>query len=132
VPGGPRHRPLEDAQEILDLVWASLPPAHRCLLESLGASRRRAVHMPLGREVGQYRRSANLRALPSAARRRLDGAPAVWVKDLRIVPVNEAHPQLAGLDPASREQVIARLAWHERGHALSVERCSPDDVVHGN
>lgn len=54
------------------------------------------------------------------------------MKDLRLLLIHGAHPKLAGLSPVSREQVIARLAWHEWGHALSVERCSPDDVANGS
>lgn len=45
--------------------------------------------------------------------------------------INEAHPKLAGLDDPTREQFLSRLAWHEWAHALSIERCSHDDVDAG-
>ncbi len=35
------------------------------------------------------------------------------------------------LDAAAREQFIAHLAWHEWAHALSVERCSREDLAAG-
>jgi hypothetical protein len=114
------------------MAWRSLPSPHRRLLESIGASHRQAVSDPLGKVVDEYRRSADLPGISKGAQRRLDGALAVWVKDLRVVLINEAHPKLAGLSPAAREQVIARLAWHEWGHALSIERCSPEDVAQGD
>ena len=39
--------------------------------------------------------------------------------------------KLKGLDRPTLERVIARLAWHEWGHALSLDRCSPEDVAAG-
>lgn len=40
-------------------------------------------------------------------------------------------PKLTRLDASAREQFIAHLAWHEWGHALSIERCSEEDVANG-
>ncbi len=61
----------------------------------------------------------------------MDGAFGVWIAELRIVLVNAAHPALAGLDAPVREAFLAHVAWHEWGHALSVVRCSQEDVAAG-
>lgn len=61
----------------------------------------------------------------------MDGALGIWLRELRIVLINDAHPKLVELDSSTREEFIARVAWHEWGHALSVARCSPDDVASG-
>ena len=41
------------------------------------------------------------------------------------------HPGLIGLSREAAEAFVARLAWHEWGHALSVERCTDGDVFEG-
>lgn len=58
-------------------------------------------------------------------------AVGVWVPSLKLVLLNAAHPALIGLDDASYEAVLARTAWHEWGHALSVARASVDDIANG-
>jgi hypothetical protein len=47
------------------------------------------------------------------------------------VLINESHPKLDGLDANAREQFIAHLAWHEWAHALSVERCTDEEIAAG-
>jgi hypothetical protein len=132
VHGRRAHNSLGDAEEIVKKAWRALPPPHRQLLESIGASQSKIVCEPLGTAVDDLRRSADLSSLHPSTRGRLDRALAVWVKDLRLLLINGSHPKLAGLSRTSREQVIARLAWHEWGHALSVERCSSDDIAAGS
>lgn len=45
--------------------------------------------------------------------------------------INASHPDLMGLSDIAAERFIARVAWHEWGHALSITRCSPEDVFDG-
>jgi hypothetical protein len=127
----PRTEDRSDVERIVDLAWASLPLDHRKLLESIGASQRCVVEEPLGEAVDAFRRSAGLRGLSAAAKRRLAPALGVWVQELGIVLVNADHPALVGLSEIAAERFIARLAWHEWGHALSVTRCSPEDIFAG-
>jgi hypothetical protein len=47
------------------------------------------------------------------------------------VLINDAHPKLAGLSASTREEFLARIAWHEWGHALSIARCSEEHVAAG-
>lgn len=66
-----------------------------------------------------------------ATRRKLDLALGVWLQELRIILIDVGHAKLAFLDQATREAFIARTAWHEWGHALSVVRCSQEDIAAG-
>jgi hypothetical protein len=122
---------IEGAQRVLHLSWLSLPAEHRALLESIGASQSQAVDQPLGAAVDSFLRSAGHRGLPVATRRKLDLALGVWLQELRIILIDVGHAKLAVLDQATREAFIARIAWHEWGHALSVVRCSQEDIAAG-
>jgi hypothetical protein len=136
-PGRSRHRKrlsaseIERAQRILHLSWLSLPAAHRALLESIGASQYQAVDQPLGEAVDSFLRSSGHRGLPVATRRKLDLALGVWLQELRIILIDAGHPKMAGVDRATYEAFITRAAWHEWGHALSVVRCSQEDIAAG-
>jgi hypothetical protein len=55
----------------------------------------------------------------------------VWNGQLKIVLIRDGHPAWKGLDPGSREVFLSRVAWHEWGHALSVECCDASDVAAG-
>ena len=123
--------PGADAGKTVQKAWHSLPPAHRALLESIGASQWRVVSEPLGVAADGFLRSAGHRGLISATQRELDRALGLWLSELRIILINETHPKLAGLDARTREEFIARVAWHEWAHALSIARCTPDDVAAG-
>jgi hypothetical protein len=123
---------VERAERVLHLAWLSLPPAHRALLEAIGASQWQVVDQPLGAAVDGFLRSAGHRALSLSAQRRLDLALGVWIQELRIILVHAGHVKLADLDKATYEAFIARTAWHEWGHALSVVRCSQDDIAAGS
>lgn len=122
---------IERAQRVLHLSWLSLPAAHRSLLESVGASQSQAVDQPLGAAVDSFLRSAGHRGLPAATRRKLDLALGAWLQELRIILIDVGHPKIAKLDLATYEAFIARTAWHEWGHALSVVRCSQEDIAAG-
>jgi hypothetical protein len=120
-----------DDEQIVRRAWLTLPPAHRRLLEQIGASQHRVVHEPLGTSADGMLRSAGHRGLARSARDRLNRALGVWVQELRVVLINESHPALAGLNQQSREAFMAHIAWHEWGHALSRARCSDEDVASG-
>lgn len=122
---------IERTQRVLHLSWLSLPAAHRALLESIGASQSQAVDQPLGAAVDSFLRSAGQRGLPAATRHELDLALGVWIQELRIILIDVGHPKLSGLNQATYEAFIMRTAWHEWGHALSVVRCSQEDVAGG-
>lgn len=122
---------VERAERVLHLAWLSLPPAHRALLEAIGASQWQVVDQPLGAAADGFLRSAGHRALSSSARRMLDLALGVWMQELRIILVHAGHAKLAGLDEATYEAFVARTAWHEWGHALSIVRCSQEDIAAG-
>lgn len=122
---------IERAQRVLHLSWLSLPAEHRSLLESVGASQSQAVDQPLGAAVDNFLRSAGHRGLPAATQRKLDFALGVWLQELRIILIDVGHPKIAKLDQATYEAFIARTAWHEWGHALSVVRCSQEDIAAG-
>jgi hypothetical protein len=122
---------IERAQRVLHIAWLDLPAAHRALLESIGASQSQGIDQPLGAAVDSFLRSAGQRGLSAAARDRLDLALGAWLQELRIILLDVGHPKLAGLDQATYEAFIMRTAWHEWGHALSVVRCSQEDVAGG-
>jgi len=121
-----------DAEQVLRMAWRKLPPAHRTLLEAIGASQWQVVSELLGTAADNLLRSAGQQGLTRAAQARLDQALGAWIAELRVVLVNEAHPEIAGLNSQALEAFIARIAWHEWGHALSLARCSPEDVAAGS
>jgi len=64
-------------------------------------------------------------------RRGLADAVGVWIEELRLVLVDAGHPALSDLDDQSFEMMLARIAWHEWGHALSVVRAETEDIADG-
>jgi hypothetical protein len=118
--------------EIVRMAWAELPPDHRLLLEEVGASQWTVVEEPLGGPVHKLLRSAGYPGLSEQASARLEPALAVWVPDLQIVVFSARHPQLAQLGERAFQQVIMRTAWHEWGHALSIARCTTEDIASGS
>jgi hypothetical protein len=118
-------------EEIVDLAWKSLPATHRALLEAIGCEQAGIVGRPLGQEADDLLRSAGLPRLSRGELVRLDRCLGVWVPDLRITLINSAHDALRGLDDCSLEAALARVAWHEWGHALSVHRTSKKSVAAG-
>jgi hypothetical protein len=120
-----------DVRATVQKAMASLPPLYRPLLEGVGALEYEVVDQPIGEAVDHFRRSANLAALPRVERNRLADAYGVWIKDLGVVLIRGDHPRLLGLSPSAAEQFIARVVWHEVGHALSIARCSWQDRRNG-
>lgn len=118
-------------QEILRHAWDDLPATHRALLESIGAAGYAAVDGGLGSATNGMLISAGETQLSTESREDLDAAEGVWIPRLRIVLVNAVHRSLDGLDDSSLEAIVAYIAWHEWGHALSIERATRDDVRAG-
>lgn len=76
-------------------------------------------------------RSAGHSPMAPTDRLGLADAVGVWIEELRLVLVDAGHPALSDLDDQSFEMMLARIAWHEWGHALSVVRAEADDVADG-
>jgi hypothetical protein len=121
-----------DAHEIIQLAWESVPTADRALLEAIGASQWQVTTGPLGDAAHALLRSAGHPGLAVAVRDELNKALGVWLRELRVVLIWADHPKLKGLDRQSREAFLSRVAWHEWAHALSVVRCTDDDVAAGD
>ena len=100
-------------------------------MESIGASGREVVDYPLGAAVDDRLCSAGFESCTQDQRRRLDCALGVWIQELRLVIIDAGHVELSGLRDRSYEAAIARVAWHEWGHALSVVRADEEDVAAG-
>jgi hypothetical protein len=122
---------LAAADRSVQLAWVRLPPAHRALLEEVGAARWRVVDAPLGAIADQMLVSAGRSGLTASTRAALESALGTWVPGLGVLLVNAVHPALAGLEPGAYEEFVARIAWHEWGHALSMARCSQEDLAAG-
>lgn len=125
------HAKLDEATRVVDLAWEELPASHRGLLESIGASQRLVVDRPLGNAVNELRQSAGVRRLGDAAIKRLDKSLGVWIADLRLVVIDAGHEKHRMLDRTSYEIALARIAWHEWGHALSIDRSTSSDIACG-
>lgn len=119
------------AQRVLELAWADLPPRHRELLEAIGAEGWDATARPLGTYADELLRSAGYPGLDLPARIGRDRARGLWIPELRVVLINAVHPDYEELDRPSRENALARVAWHEWGHALSLHGATSEDVVAG-
>jgi hypothetical protein len=121
-----------DAERTVQRAWYALPVAHRDLLGEVGASQWTIVEEPLGQPVDKLLKSAGLKGLSERERDRLVSAIAVWVPDLRVVVIHVGHPLLAPLDDQAWEYAVTTTAWHEWGHALSIARCTAEDVAAGD
>jgi hypothetical protein len=113
------------------MAWKELPSDHRLLLEEVGASQWTVVDKLLGESVHKLLRSAGGKGLSETTRHRTDEAIAVWIPELQIVVFNSSHRVLVGLNKQAFERIMARTAWHEWGHALSIARCTKEDVDSG-
>lgn len=122
---------LAFAKRVVDRAWADLPSADRSLLEAIRAEGRGAIACPLGVYTGELRRSAGYASFPAAGRQRQDAAAGLWIPELRLVLLNVAHPSFHDLDQHSLGWALARVAWHEWGHALACHRATSEDVSRG-
>lgn len=127
--GGMRRSEL--AEQIVRFAWQDLAAHDRQLLQNIGASQWQITTDALGQVVDYLWRSAGSARLPPSAVAELDRSAGVWIAELRLVVINAAHPALADLDDPSYEAMLARVAWHEWAHALSVVRADQDDVAAG-
>lgn len=126
-----RLQQTKTAEQVVQWAWLSLPAANRRLLEAIGASQWQVVLGPLGAALSDLLSSAGLGGLSAEAILETDGAFGVWEPRLRVVLIRAGDPRLEGVDGATREEFLARVAWHEWGHALSVVRCESADVARG-
>jgi hypothetical protein len=90
------------------------------MLEMYGAAQWDVVSQPLGTAADGFLQSAGVERWPSNVRADVDRAFGVWVRELRIVLIRDNHPKFDGLNSETCEEFIARVAWHEWGHALSM------------
>jgi hypothetical protein len=77
-------------------------------------------------------RSAGFAPLPYSTRADLDEALGTWIPPMGVVVVDAGHRLYLELDDAGWEQMLARVAWHERGHALNVVRATEEDIEAGS
>lgn len=122
---------LAFAKRVLESAWADLPVAHRSLLKAIGADKRSLTTRPLGGYADDLLRSAGHGSIRPADRRSRDSALGLWIPQLRLLVVNAIHPAYNGLNERTREALLAQVAWHEWGHALGMERSTPEDVSAG-
>jgi hypothetical protein len=119
------------ADETVRLAWNELPAAHRELLEEIDASQWQVVDEPLGGVVDGLLRSADHPGLSRASLLSTDKALGVWVSQLRLMLLDAGHESLEGLVERAYDELVSSTAWHEWGHALSIERCTREDVADG-
>ncbi len=124
-------RRYERAEQIVRHAWRDLPGNDQRLLQTIGASQWLITVTAVGHAVDDLLRSAGSAPLEHHARRGLDAAAGVWIAELRLVIINAAHPALANLDERTYEAMLARIAWHEWAHALSIVRATHDDIAAG-
>jgi len=122
---------LKRAIRIVRSAWHDLPTTHQRLLQNIGAAQWNVVDRPLGAYVDELLRSGGYDPLTVAGQADLDVALGVWVPPLRLILVDAGHASFLGTDEPTYEAMLARVAWHEWGHALSVQRASSDDVAAG-
>jgi hypothetical protein len=98
---------------------ALLPTEHQNLLAQIGTQEGTVEDWPRG--VQDLYRSVRM-APPSEAA--LARAAAVWLDGLRTVVFNAPLMReiTSGLADEAREHIVAYVAWHEYGHALSLTR----------
>jgi hypothetical protein len=119
------------AADIVRRAWQELPRGDRMLLEAIRADQWRLCGRALGTYADELLRSAGSKSLPAKEISRANDALALWIPDLRVVLINEAHSAFDGLDGPTLDYDLSRVAWHEWGHALSLDRAEHDDIAAG-
>jgi hypothetical protein len=120
-----------EVNDIVRRAWRDLPPGDRVLLEAISADEWRVCDRPLGTYTDELLRSADRGSLPDSEIARANDALALWVPDLRVMLINESHPAFDGLDGPTLTYDLSRVAWHEWGHALSLDRAGEEDIAAG-
>jgi hypothetical protein len=120
-----------DANDIVRRAWRDLPAGDRLLLEAINADQWEVCERTLGTYADELLRSADRGSLPKAEIARANDALALWVPELRVVLINESHPAFDGLDGPTLAYDLSRVAWHEWGHALSIDRAEETDIAAG-
>jgi hypothetical protein len=123
---------LAFARGVVERAWVDLPAADRGLLEAIRADGWDVIARPLGTYADDLLRSVGSPGLTPADRLRRDGALGLWVPELRVILINATHPDCSRMDDRTREYALARIAWHEWGHALGIVRATSDDVAAGS
>jgi hypothetical protein len=116
---------------VLDLAWGVVPERHRELLQEIGADNWQVVSRPLGQVTLDLVTSAGRTPPRRRQREADDDAVGVWLPEMRVVLINEAHRALLGADFTTRKAVLSWVAWHEWGHALSAISRDPHDPTEG-
>lgn len=119
------------AEEIVQEAWLELPRGDRDLLRAISADQWEVCGRALGMYTDELLCSAGLGSLPESEIARANAALALWVPDLRVVLINESHPAFDGLDGPTFAYDLSRVAWHEWGHALSLDRAEEGDISAG-
>jgi hypothetical protein len=101
------------------------------LLREIDASKWLVVNESLGSAVDRLLRSAGHAGLSRTDQLSTDDSLGVWIPQLRLMVVDVGHESADGLDERAYDEVVSGTAWHEWGHALSLDRCSPEDVPDG-
>jgi hypothetical protein len=118
--------------QLVQLAWDVLPTSDQHLLEQIGASRWEIVAEPLGAAVDARLRSAGHDGCSPARIRADNAALGMWIRELRLVLISENHDALIDTDQSTREALLTWVAWHEWGHALSIESQSAHDPAEGD
>lgn len=120
-----------ESNDIVSKAWRELPPDDRILLKEIRADQWDVCGRELGIYTNELLRSAGLSSLPESEIDRANAALALWIPDLRVVLINESHPAFDGLDGPTFAYDLSRVAWHEWGHALSIDRAGEADIAAG-
>jgi hypothetical protein len=120
-----------EANCIVRRAWQDLPPGDRVLLEAISADEWQVCDRSLGTYTDELLRSADRGSLPDSEIARANDALALWVPDLRVMLINASHPAFDGLDVPTLTYDLSRVAWHEWGHALSLDRAEEEDIAAG-
>jgi hypothetical protein len=120
-----------DANDIVRRAWLDLPSGDRVLLEAISADQWRFCERALGTYADELLRSAGRGLLPEVEITRANDALGLWVPELRVVLINESHSAFDGLDDPTLTYDLSRVAWHEWGHALSIDRAGEEDIAAG-
>jgi hypothetical protein len=118
-------------QQLIQVAWDTLPASHRRVLRQVGASRWEIVDRPLGEVTEELLRSAGRTPLSNVQTEEDNKALGIWLPDLRLMLINEGHPEILSADSRTREALLTWVAWHEWGHALSVASHAPHDPSEG-